>query len=217
MADTLALAYTTAVLKSLLVAGVSRAGISSYLHDAPAVTTLPPDRVLVGESELAQLNLFLYQVTPGSSIRPGSAMLQSSLRQKEPLTAPNRPTSSSLQLDLHYLLTAYGNRGFEIELLLGTAVRLLHDQPTLHGPQLQEALQRLESSEDQRLFAAFLRQDGSERLQQLTITPQFLTIEELSRLWSALQARYRPSVGYKVTMLVSVEPLQELATLPAHS
>lgn len=204
MTGTLALAYVTAVLKGLLVSGVARAGVSSYLHDAPLVTNLPPDRILVGESEPTQINLFLYKVTPGSGFVQGSAMLRSNSPQ--PTATPEGPLpeeNTPLLLDLHYLLTTYGNRGFEIELLLGMAVRLLHERRELRSAALQEILGRFESHEDERLFAAMLRPDAPERVQQITIAPQFLDTEELSRLWSALQARYRPSVAYKVSMLLS--------------
>jgi hypothetical protein len=42
----------------------------------------------------------------------------------------------------------------------------------------------------------------SEGIAEITITPQFPGIEELSRIWSALQARYRPSVSYRVSAVI---------------
>jgi hypothetical protein len=38
--------------------------------------------------------------------------------------------------------------------------------------------------------------DGVDRLR---VTQQFLSFEEMSKLWSVLQARYRPSVTYEVS------------------
>jgi hypothetical protein len=41
---------------------------------------------------------------------------------------------------------------------------------------------------------------------RIRMTQQFLTFEEMSKLWSVLQARYRPSVTYEVSAVgVSLE------------
>ncbi len=36
---------------------------------------------------------------------------------------------------------------------------------------------------------------------QITVTPEFLSMEELSRLWSGLQARYRLSATYEASVV----------------
>jgi hypothetical protein len=36
----------------------------------------------------------------------------------------------------------------------------------------------------------------------IEVVPEFQSLEDVSKLWSALQARYRPSVTYKVSMVV---------------
>lgn len=35
--------------------------------------------------------------------------------------------------------------------------------------------------------------------QTLKVMPQFLSMEDLSRLWSSLQAKYRPSIAYQIS------------------
>ena len=36
----------------------------------------------------------------------------------------------------------------------------------------------------------------------MSVSPEFTSSEEMSRLWSALQARYRPSATYKVSTVL---------------
>src|SRR5215211_6505709 len=87
MSSALALASVTAVLKDLLENGLASAAITTKLGGDSAVSALPPDRVAAGADEKAQLNLFLYLVTPHTGLRRST----------------NGSTSTALALDLHYL------------------------------------------------------------------------------------------------------------------
>jgi hypothetical protein len=64
MSSALALASVTAVLKSLLENGLASGAVTSKLGADATVSALPPDRIPYGADERAQLNLFLYLVTP---------------------------------------------------------------------------------------------------------------------------------------------------------
>lgn len=206
MIAALALSYVTTVLRGRLVNGLSRAAVSPYLQDTLRVTTLPPDRVITGESEPTQLNLFLYLVTPNNTLARSSDLFASDHPWD---TAGNGrdapPTLPSLALDLHYLLTAYGVRSSEMEVLLGTAVQILQEQPRLEQADMLEAVRLFEKGEDQRLLEGFSATGVKDQIQGITFTPQFLDIEDLSKLYSALQARYRPSVAYKASVVVASE------------
>ena len=208
MSTALAIASVTAVLKSLLENRLMELGAPASVGDV-TVTALPPDRITTGTDERSQLNLFLYRVSPntrwrrsegnGSSIGDGG---KAAGREAE-----NSPVAPfPLALDLHYLLTAYGERDLHAEILLGYGMQLLHEVAVLSGEQIEAALARLSGAKGGAAGHDRLRQP----MEQICVTPEFSGTEEISRLWSALQARYRPSAAYKVsTVLIDSGKIQE--------
>jgi hypothetical protein len=189
MSTALALASVTALLKDLLENGLASAGVTTKIGGDATVSALPPDRVGSGADEKAQLNVFLYHVTPHSKMR------------LEPPKGGNghRP----LSLELHYLLTAYGAQDYQTEILLGHALQLLHESPVLERERIRSSLSALSHTRDRRVIpapqAALAKSDLADQVDSITITPEFLSTEEISKLWSALQAKYRPSATYKVS------------------
>jgi hypothetical protein len=111
-----------------------------------------------------------------------------------------------LALDLHYLLTAYGAQDFQTEILLGHALQLMHETPVIDRARIRRTIDHLSHTKDRRVvppaLAALAKSDVADRVTQLEITPEFLSSEELSKLWSALQAKYRPSATYKVSAVI---------------
>ncbi|BAY22330.1 hypothetical protein NIES2100_20930 [Calothrix sp. NIES-2100] len=91
------------------------------------VTALPPDLITVGIDERAQLNLFLYQVTQNRNVD----WVSPEFRSKNLRINKNSRSHPPLALDLHYLLTAYGAKDFQAELLLGYAMQLFHRTPAI--------------------------------------------------------------------------------------
>ena len=65
MSSALAIASMTVVLKNLLDNGLIQQSAVASMGDI-TVTALPPDRVPIGAEERAQLNLYLYRLTPNS-------------------------------------------------------------------------------------------------------------------------------------------------------
>jgi hypothetical protein len=190
MSSALALASVTAVLKDLLENGLASAGVTSKLGGDSAVSALPPDRVAAGADEKAQLNLFLYLVTPHTGLRQ-----------------PRNGTGAApLALDLHYLLTAYGAQDYQTEILLGHAIQLLHDSPVLDRDRIRKTLATISHTKDRRVvppaLAALAASDLADRVEQIRIEPTFLNTEEMSKLWSALQAKFRPSATYRVSAVL---------------
>ena len=178
----LAIAAVTAVLTNVLQNSLAH-GVGSLVGDA-LVSALPPDRLPTGADERARLNLYLYRVTPSTRWR-----------------AANGAGPAPLALDLHYLLTAYGERDLEAEILLGQAALTLHATPTLTVAALDAALQAValeRSGAAAQTRAAFGVPGLAALLGELTLVLEFLGTEESSRLWSALQARCRPSLAFKV-------------------
>jgi hypothetical protein len=155
---------------------------------------LPPDRITTGADERPQINLFLYAVTPNTA-----------LRHSDPGSALQRHAGKRLALDMHYLVSAYGVADFQIETLLGYAIHALQQMPSLNRDALRGLLDALAATAGG-LSTPLITEIGaealSESISEITITPQFPSIEELSRIWSALQARYRPSMSYRVSAVI---------------
>lgn len=194
MSDLLALAAVTAVLKRSLENGMVARDLSAHTGGDVLISTLPPDRVATGAEERAQLNLFLYQVTPHTG-----------MRRAEP-AGPQSREGRALTLDLAYLVTAYGATDFQSELLLGYALARFHEQRRIERDAIRAALQAVSAPHGDRSSAAPAAALAGSRLaetiERLELSPLFLPLEELSKLWSALQARYRPSLTYKVSLVV---------------
>lgn len=192
MSSALALASTTFVLKSLLDNRLIRSGVTASIGEA-TVTALPPDRVTTGGDERSQINLFLYRVTPHTTWRGSRVSIG------EP---PRANARLSLALDLHYLITAYGERDFQAEILLGCVMQLLMDTPVLTREMIRSALAADAPGTSGMAHGFFAASGLVDQDAAITIAPEFLSTEEVSKLWSALQAKYRPSAAYKVSTIV---------------
>ena len=182
----LALVAITALVKYVLENGLARRGVSSQIGGDVAISALPPDRIAATGDEKAQLNLFLYLVTPHTALR-----LDDETGSRQPLA-----------FDLHYIITAYGAQDYQAELLLGTAVQLLHETSVIERAAVRDMLSAVTTKADRRVVAAPLAALGNwelaEHVDRIVIAPEFLTNEDMSRLWSAMQAKLRLSATYKV-------------------
>lgn len=195
MSSPLAIAAVTATLKDLLNDGLldhDLASIGSF-----SVTALPPDRVATGQNEPNQLNLFLYQVTPNLGWR--NVGLPS--RDGNGVRLSNAP----LALDLHYMLTAYGSQDLNAEILLGYAMQLLHETPVISRTQLRTVLGGVSPVDGTILpspFGTLSAVDLADQIELIKISPVFLTTEDLSKMWTAMQARYRPTMAYLASVVL---------------
>ena len=189
------------------IGGVSRT-LRTLLLDrmetpAPQVTIAPPDVAVDGVSG-RRLNLYLYQVTENGYLKnqeiPGHGH-------------PGAYGHPPLSLDLHYLLTAYGSSetavdaDLDAQQVLGDAMRVLHNfaivtagleitKPaagTVGDPILDPSLQN--------------------EFERVKITLQPATLEEFSKIWTALpQANFRRSVAYQVSVVqIESRRLRQLA------
>ncbi|MDE2300840.1 MAG: DUF4255 domain-containing protein [Burkholderiales bacterium] len=195
MSSALAIAAVTASLKDLLNDGLMDHDLSTL--GSFAVTAQPPDRVTTGATENNQLNLFLYQVTANMGWR--NVDLPSRGRDGTRLTSP------PLALDLHYLLTAYGAQDLNAEVLLGYAMQVLHENPVLTRQQLRTALGAPAPVDGTLLpgpFGSLSAIDLADQAEQIKLTPVYLGADDLSKLWTAMQARYRPSMAYSVSVVL---------------
>jgi hypothetical protein len=209
MGNALAIAAVTAVLKDLLNNGLIDHNVTGAVGGNVTVSALPPDRVFApGAQEGNQLNLFLYQVAPNVGWR--NVGLPSRDERGGRLTNP------PLALDLHYLLTAYGAEDLHAEVLLGYAMQLLHETPVLTKQSIRTALlpSPVNGSILPPALQALSASDLAEQVEQIKIVATTLTSEEMSKLWTALQARYRPTAAYHVSVVVIESQRAAKSALP---
>jgi Pvc16 N-terminal domain len=192
MSNALGIAAVTAVLRDLLNNGLIDASVGDV-----TVSAQSPDKVTLDGGEKSQLNLFLYQVTPNQGWRNvGLPSVDSS--------GTNRLSNAPLALDLHYILTAYGKNDFEPEILLGYGMQVLHEHPFLTRQSIRDSLSPgpvtggILPSALQTLTAAEL----ADQIEQIKIAPQALSTEEISRLWTAFGAHYRPTAAYQASVVL---------------
>lgn len=194
MSNALAIAATTLTLRNLLD-GVATADYSGLPNDTRPtaqieLTTLPLDRVR--EASRNRLNLFLYRTEVNGAW--SNMDLPRRVRTGEAGSPP-------LALNLFYIVTAYAENDSELigQVLLGTAMRILHDHPVLSRAEIRDAL-------------ALSELDS--QFERLRITPMPVSIDELSKLWAGFQSEYRLSAEYQVTVVLidSERPLR--AALP---
>jgi len=195
MSSALAIAAVTATLKDLLNEGLLNHDLSSI--GSFSVTAQPPDRITTGNTEANQLNVFLYQVTPNLGWRNVGLPSRDG--------RGNRIANPPLALDLHYLISAYGSQDFNAEILLGYAMQLLHETPGVSREQLRIVL-GIPSPVDGNFvpgrFGTMSAEDLADQVELIKIAPVYLSADELSKLWTAMQSRYRPSMAYLVSVVL---------------
>lgn len=187
MSNPLAIAAVTATLRNVLVNGINDdPGLAGAL-----VSTQPPDRAR-GTNTVNQLNLFLYQTAVNAAWRNRDMPRQ---------VAPGETGQPPLALTLSYLITAYGRDNEDVpgHHLLGRAMSILHDHPLLGAAEIE---------------AAFPDADLNDQIERVRITPQPLSLEELSKLWTTFQTQYRISAAYQVSVVLIESALAARSPLP---
>ena len=200
MSNALAIAGVSAVLKDLLDSGLIDHQVTDALGAGVLVSSLPPDVVPIdGDGAVPRLNLFLYLATPNAAWRNVDLPSRNA--------SGHRASNPPLALDLHYLLTAYGIAELQAEVLLGYGMQLLHENPVLPREAIRTALNPSPVSGAllPSVYQALRSADLAEQVELLKITPSAMNAEEMSRLWSALQAHYRPTAAFKVSVVL-IEP-----------
>jgi hypothetical protein len=209
MSSPLAIASVTRVLKDLLNNRMIDHNVSDTVGNV-RVTALPPDFIVTGVSaEVSQLNLFMYMVTPNQGWR--------NQRLPSHNSSGDRISNPPLALDLHYLLTAYGSDELHHEILLGYGMQLFHEVPLLTRDSIRTALAPTTvvaptslPPELQSLSTSGL----ADQIEHIKITPESLNTEELSRLWTAFGAKYRPNAAYRATVVLIESSKSTKSALP---
>ena len=188
MSNELAISAVTITLRNLLqsVNDLTKLPMSSNIPAAFAVTAevvvnnLSLDKAHDFDSAKNQVNIFLYHVEHSAAWRnmpvPGSA------KNGESGQPP-------LGLDLYYIITVYGQDGNEIigQLLLGKAMSILHDHSVLSREEIE---------------LAFPGSQLHEQIERVRITPQPMSLDDVSKLWTGFQAQFKLSVAYQVAVVL---------------
>lgn len=211
MSNALAIASVSFVLVDLLNNGLIDRNISASVGDV-IVTALPPDKVdALQRDGKSQLNLFLYNVTQNQGWR--------NVGYPSRDASGDRIGNPPLALDLHYLLTAYGAEQFHSEILLGYGMQLFHETPFLPREAIQESLSAPTQVTDTSMSvpSAMLNLFTSglaNQVEMIKIWPQTLTTEEISRLWTAFQAKYRSTAAYQASVVLIQSDASAKKALP---
>jgi len=180
MSNALAIAAVTDSLVSLL---------GNYLDESlvtgAQVSAVPPD----GPGKIANpgVNVFLYQVTPNKAYRNADLPTRDA--------AGNLLRKPMAALDLHYLLTFYGDASArEAERLLGAVTLALQAQPTLPRSLIQSV---------QAANAYLNTSTLDQQFELIRFTPIVFSLEELSKLWSfLLKIDYVLSTAYVASVVL---------------
>lgn len=180
MSNHLAIATVTSALRQMLYDAINDD------VNGTEVTIYPPDDPNL-KNDSPRLNLFLYQVIPNTAWK--NADLPTRRRDGSQIRR------TQLGLDLHYLLTVYGNMKDDPEAhrILGSAVRTFHEHPILTRQTIRGVLNQ----------AYLAGSDIADQVETVKITAQNLSLEELSKLWSVFfQIPYRISLAYQVSVVL---------------
>ena len=210
MSSALAIAGVTAVLSDLLNDGLINHDVSSALGTTVTVSALPPDRLAPSNGkEENQLNLFLHQVTPNQGWR------NEGLPSRD-ASGRSRLSNPPLALNLHYLLSAHGAEDLHAEILLGYAMQLLHETPVLDRRAITTSLDTAPpvGTSLPPALRALAKCGLAEQVEQIKITPEYLSTEEMSKLWTAVQSHYRPTAAYVATVVLIESTRATRSALP---
>ncbi len=195
MSNALGIATVTATLRrNLQIAVDAEVG-------GAKVTTVRPDAAGSG-TPATGVNVFLYQITPNAHWR--NADLPT--RRAENGSLIQQPRAA---LDLHYVLTFYGDESrLQTQILAAIVARTLHTQPVLTRAQIGDTLA-------DPTFNFLAESNLADEVETVKFTPLPLSLEELSRLWSVLfQTPYALSMAYQGSVVFVDAPAKPQPALP---
>ncbi len=158
-------------------------------YPAELRATIDADFLLLSSGEMVDtedrglaVSLWLYRISPNEHLR----------------NAPRRRDDAHLRpplsLDLHYLLTVWGDNPLAEHTLAAWAMQRLHEHPVLE-------------------LSTLTPEGGWDASDRVQVLPQDLSVEELMRLWDAVEPAYRLSVPY-VARVVRLDPDPEPEARP---
>jgi hypothetical protein len=193
MSKSQALAAVTSMLAHII--GVSsEADVKIGRPTAPTGNDAPPRKV----------QLFLYQVTPNAFLRN----LDLPTRDAGGQRVVQRP---QIALDLHYLLSFYGDdEKLEPQLMMGEVMRDIHARPMLTHQTIAAIINNIGDAERKKII-----EDSQieKSLELVKFAPSVLSLDDMFKLWSVFsQTPYVLSVAYQATVvLIEAEEMPQSA------
>jgi hypothetical protein len=185
------LGATTQMLRSVLLDATSV--LWAKLGSTPSISAVPPDRIVSEDSD--QLNVFLYRASVNPALR----------NEGLPTRTANgsRRAQPPLALDLHYLVSAHCKVDLHAELLMGSAMLALDGMSVL-TPQAISAYygQPTPAGITSDVWTLLTGSLLDQQPEQVTVSFENMSIDDISKLWSVLGEKYRPSAAYLVTVVL---------------
>lgn len=192
MRSALRIASITQCLREILQRGLHANSVADIVAGSDTVSVLAPDKIDVSTNkENSQLNLFMYQVSFNQGWR--------NFDQPSVNSNGERISNPPLAIDLHYFLTAYGKGDLDANILLGYGMQIFHEIPVLDRAVVRNILSRTNLRDPYKDLADSKLAD---QVEQIKITPELLSIEDISKLWAAFGAKYRTTAAYKITVVL---------------
>ncbi|MEM8674593.1 MAG: DUF4255 domain-containing protein [Cyanobacteria bacterium P01_G01_bin.67] len=195
MSNSNAIAAVTVTLKQLLQDAF---GTEPIEGSEVLVEAMHLDKIKLDDDDSKHiLNLFLYHTSPNAAWR----------NMDLPPTKPGETGQPPLALDLYYLISAFSNNSdIASHQLLGKAMSILHDNTVLRRGKIKEATER-----------NFPDNGLDLQVEKVRITPQSLSLEDISRLWNSFQTTFRISAVYEISVVLIESTLPNQAPLPVLS
>lgn len=194
MSSPLAIAAVTHVIKEILRNGINDPAVQGLAGMNANVTATAPDKIDL-DTHPNSLNIYMYMTRPNSGWR--NRDLPSRDSQGRHISNPY------LALDLHFVLSAYGNEELNSDILLGYGMHLLHENYILIRDEITAMLtpQSGGGTLPPRLEA--LATSGiAEQIEQIKISPENLNTEEFTRIWTSFGEKYRQSAFYMASTVL---------------
>lgn len=157
-------------------------------HPDPGLNGVPIDlrspKEMRDDQDATGVSLWLYRV-----VRNGD-LLNYPPRRPTPAQQSRQP----LPIDLHYLVTPIANDPRDEQALMGRVIQAFNDHAALRGSDLQGTLEL----------------SG----QELRLNMEPMSLEEITRVWSALQESYQLSVSYQVQLVGIESDHEHIQTTP---
>ncbi|MER6068416.1 DUF4255 domain-containing protein [Streptomyces sp. NPDC001852] len=173
MSNTLAVATVTEALRQQIA--------QSLAPDIPFAVDVAARKPPTDPPAEPTITVFLYQVTPNAALRNMDAPTRAADG-----TVLTRPSAA---LDLHYLISFYGDEAELVpQRLLGCVVRTLHESPVLSKAMIEAAAEQ-----------PYLQgTDLADAPQRVRFTPTALDIDDTSKLWGML---YQNNTPYALSLI----------------
>lgn len=177
---------------TLAISAVSAAFQRRVLSAASAAVPTANVRLGTPTAKLAEdakplVNLHLYRLEPNAT--------QTNAHLPTRDTRGDTRGPSLLALNLHYVLTFYGDHDkFEPDLMLGEVMLALEHQPVFSKSTITAAIDDNDDIEDS---------DLAKTLARLRVTRQLMTLDDFSKVWSIFyQVPYALSLAYEVSHVI---------------